>query len=222
MPAGQVVYVVDDNAEMRRSTQLMLAASGYAVRGFTAGVDFLEHAAVLDPGVVLLDLRMPGLDGLQVLRTLIQNHSCFACIIVTGHGDIEIAVEAIKLGAKDFLEKPFREAALLGILEREFRALETMVDKESARRKAGTLMARLTPREREVLSGVVKGKPNKTVAHELGLSTRTVEMHRANAMKKLGCDSLAEAVSLAMQSGEEVADRTFDRGGGDERHGDVQ
>ena len=210
MPAGQVVYVIDDNADMRRSTQLMLSASGYVVRCFAAGIDFLEHASDLSPGVVLLDLRMPGLDGLQVLRTLIRNHPCFACIIITGHGDIEIAVKAIKLGAKDFLEKPFREAALLEILDREFRALEVMIELESTRRKAGTLMARLTPREREVFSGMVKGKPNKAIAYELGLSIRTVEMHRANAMKKLGCDSLAEAVSLAMQSDEEVAHRTCD------------
>jgi two-component system response regulator FixJ len=208
MPAGQIVYVIDDNADMRRSTQLMLNGSGYLVQSFATGIEFLEQASELGSGVVLLDLRMPGLDGLQVLRTLMRNHSRFACIIITGHGEIEIAVEAIKLGAKDFLEKPFREAALLEILEREFRALEAMIAMESTRRKARSLMARLTPREREVLDGMVRGKPNKTIAYELGLSIRTVEMHRANAMKKLECDSLAEAVGLAMQSGDEIALRT--------------
>jgi two-component system, LuxR family, response regulator FixJ len=204
MPADQFVYIIDDDAEIRRSTQLMLEASGYVVRSFTGGVEFLNFAGELNPGVVLLDLRMPGLDGLHVLRSLIPNYAYFACIIITGHGDIEIAVQAIKLGAKDFLEKPFREAALLKSLKREFRALDVVIESESSRQKAATLMARLTRREREVLNRVVKGRPNKAIAHELGLSIRTVEMHRANAMKKLGCDSLAEAVSLALHSGDEV------------------
>ena len=205
MPAGEVVYVIDDDAEIRRSTQMMLRASGYAAHGFTSGAEFLEHASDLGPGVVLLDLRMPGLGGLQVLRSLVPNHPCLACIIITGHGDIPIAVEAIKLGAKDFLEKPFREAALLKILEREFRLLETLIESTSTRQKAAMLMARLTPREREVLNRVVQGRPNKAIAHEFGLSIRTIEMHRANAMKKLGCDCLAEAVNLVFYSGDEVA-----------------
>ena len=202
MRDGHAVYVIDDNSEIRKSTRLMLSASGYEVSCFASGVDFLEHAADLRSGVVLLDLRMPGLDGLQVLRAVIRDYSRFACIIITGHGEIQIAVEAIKLGAKDFLEKPFKEAAILEILEREFRILDAGQESETVRRKAESLVARLTPRERDVFHGMANGLPNKAIAFQLGISIRTVEMHRANVMDRLNCKSLAEVVSLAIHSGE--------------------
>lgn len=205
MLVGHAVYVIDDNPNIRRSTHLMLSASGYEVTCFASGVDFLDRANELIPGVALLDLRMPGFDGLEVLRALVKDYPRFCCIIITGHGEIEVAVESIKLGAKDFLEKPFREAAMLKILEREFRNIDAAIEFELTRGEAGSLVSRLTPREREVFHGMVKGKPNKAIAYELGRSIRTIEMHRANLMEKLGCNSLAEVVRIAIYSDEAVS-----------------
>lgn len=204
MPDGHTVYIVDDNSEMRRSLRVMLTEAGYAVRAFPSGVDFLNNASDLASGLVLLDLRMPGLNGLQTLNAILDRFPKFACVMITGHGDIELAVEAIKNGAKDFLEKPFREKALLVILERELAALASSAKLGEVERRAKALVGTLSRREREVFLRIIRGHQNKAIAHELGLSVRTVEMHRARVMQRLRCNTLVGMINLAIHSGESV------------------
>lgn len=204
MSEGHTVYVVDDNNGMRRSLRLMLAEAGYLVRTFESGPEFLEAAEHLPSGLVLLDLRMAGLDGLQTLQLILKKFSKFACVMITGHGDVERAVESIKNGAKDFLEKPFREDALLAVLEREFAALESAAKLAEVERQARALVGSLSRRERDVFLRMVRGLQNKTIAHELGLSVRTVEMHRARVMQRLRCTTLAGVINLAIHSGDAV------------------
>ena len=204
---GRAIYVVDDSADMRHSMQLMLAGAGYAVEAFCSGASFLERADLLPGGLVLLDLRMPDINGLEVLSELTARYSRFSCLIFSGHGEIELAVRAIKTGARDFIEKPFREEALLEILEREFDALDANHSLDLVRHSATLLVAKLTNRERQVFQGMARGLSNKLIAHQLGISARTVEMHRANMMERLKCDSLAEVVSIALHSGEDITPR---------------
>lgn len=202
MSEGRTVYVVDDNNGMRRSLRLMLAEAGYLVRTFESGSEFLEAAQHLPSGLVLLDLRMAGLDGLQTLNLILKDFSKFACVMITGHGDVERAVESIRSGAKDFLEKPFREEALLAVLEREFVALASSAKLDEAERNARALVGALSRRERDVFLRMARGLQNKTIAHELGLSVRTVEMHRARVMQRLRCTTLASVINLAICSGD--------------------
>lgn len=203
MPS-RVIYVVDDNAEMRRSMHLMLSGAGYTVETFASGARFLECAARLPCGIVLLDLRMPDADGLEVLTTLAARHPQFPCLIFSGHGEIELAVKAIKSGARDFIEKPLREEVLIQILEREFDTMDANWALKSVRDSATKLVARLTERERQVFQGMARGLSNKLIAHHLGISTRTVEMHRAKMMNRLECESVAEVVGIALHSGEDI------------------
>jgi two-component system response regulator FixJ len=198
------IYVVDDDEAIRRSLSFMLKTSGYAVRLFEGGLPFLKAAADLEPGCVLLDVRMPDMDGLEVQRELRARGVMLPVVIMTGHGDIDMAVGAMKAGASDFVEKPFEKAALLGCVEA---ARKVSVADRSANARADEARARLnalTEREREVLDGLVEGLPNKTIAYDLGISPRTVEIHRANLMQKLEVKSLAEALRIAFHAGMET------------------
>jgi len=200
-PDPRRVYIVDDDPAVRRSTSILLTTSGYETRPFVNGADFLEEAPALRPGVVLLDLRMPEVDGLALLERLPEAvRSQLPIIVITGHGDLPSAVRAMKTGARDFLEKPFEEAVLLEILEGAFASLQKSAAEHARRAKVRELMRRLTAREKEVLRGLALGRPNKVVAHQLGLSTRTVEMHRANLLQRLGVRTLAEAVRLSFEA----------------------
>lgn len=183
---------------------LMLSGAGYSVETFASGSGFLASASRLVCGLVLLDLRMPDADGLEVLGELTSRYPHFPCLIFSGHGEIELAVKAIKSGARDFIEKPLREEALLPILEREFESMDTDRTLKSVKDSAATLVARLTERERQVFQGMARGLSNKLIAHHLGISTRTVEMHRANMMNRLECESVAEVVGIAVHSGEDL------------------
>lgn len=191
------VYLVDDEAAVRRSVSFMLKTAGYDVEAFESGEAFLKAAAGLAPGCVLLDVRLAGIDGLAVQATLKERGVVLPVIIITGHGDVGLAVRAMKAGAVDFLEKPFEKAALLGALDQaQLRnqgraALDQLADQARAQLNG------LTPRERDVLNGLVEGQSNKVIAYDLGISPRTVEIHRANLMSKLGVHSLSDALKIA-------------------------
>ncbi len=197
---GRIVYLVDDEEAIRRSAGFMLKTSGLRVKAFESGVEFLKEKE-LDPGCVLLDIRMPGMDGLEVQRALHDRGSTLPVIVMTGHGDVNVAVQAMKGGAVDFIEKPFEKAVLLGALEEGFSRIEQADLSRVRRDEAETRLHALTPRERDVLLGLVRGHPNKTIAYDLDISPRTVEIHRANLMTKLGVASLSEALRIAFAAG---------------------
>jgi two-component system response regulator FixJ len=196
-----LVHLVDDEDAIRRSAGFMLKTSGYRVRPFASGVELLRNARGLEPGCILLDIRMPGMDGLEVQQALRDAGVAFPVIIMTGHGDVAVAVRAMKAGAVDFIEKPFEKEALLTALEQGFSRLRKEERNREKADEAELRIAALTPRERDVLAGLAGGLPNKTIAYDLGLSPRTVEIHRANLMHKLGVHSLSEALRIAFAAG---------------------
>lgn len=194
------VHVVDDDRDVRLSISFMLGAAGFESRPFASGQDFLESLDDLVPGAILLDIRMPEVDGFQVMAALAERGIDWPVVVMTGHGEVAIAVRAMKLGAIDFIEKPFGEEVLLSSLERAFELLKDRREKAERRRAAVSRVALLTAREREVLQGLMGGLPNKLLARRLGISLRTVEMHRANMMDRLQVSSLAEALTVAVQA----------------------
>ena len=176
------VYLVDDEAAVRRSVGFMLKTSGYEVETFESGEDFLKAAAQLAPGAVLLDVRLGGMDGLAVQQALKDRGIVLPVVIITGHGDVALAVRAMKAGAVDFLEKPFEKAALIASIENAQRRNEGREELVRLADQARAQLNALTPRERDVLNGLVEGQSNKVSAYDLGISPRTVEIHRANLM----------------------------------------
>ncbi|MEJ7928077.1 response regulator FixJ [Sphingobium sp. AN641] len=197
----QPIYIVDDDDAIRRSLSFMLKTGGHAVRSFSGGADFLKDVAGLEPGCVLLDVRMPDIDGLEVQRELRARGILLPVIIMTGHGDVGMAVAAMKAGATDFIEKPFEKAALLEAIDAAVAQIAAHKDGATRGREARARLNVLTDRERDVLKGLVDGLPNKSIAYDLGISPRTVEIHRANLMQKLSVRSLSEALRIAFQSG---------------------
>lgn len=197
----RLVYLVDDDEAVRRSAGFMLKTSGFTVETFASGVEFLKEAGHAEPGCILLDVRMPGMDGLEVQRTLCERGIAMPVIVLTAHGDIGVAVSAMKAGAIDFIEKPFEKAVLLGAIEEGFAHLERADRNKVRADEAAVRLKALTPREHDVLQGLVRGHPNKTIAYDLGISARTVEIHRANLMAKLGVHSLSEALRIAFAAG---------------------
>ncbi|MDI1297183.1 MAG: response regulator FixJ [bacterium] len=195
------IYVVDDDDAIRRSLGFLLKTSGYAVRSFGGGAEFLKDVAGLEPGCVLLDVRMPDIDGLEVQRELRARGVLLPVIIMTGHGDVGMAVAAMKAGATDFIEKPFEKAALLEAIDAACVQVAAHKDAGVRGAEARARLNILTDREREVLNGLVDGLPNKSIAYDLGISPRTVEIHRANLMQKLDVRSLSEALRIAFQAG---------------------
>ncbi|MFN3944967.1 MAG: response regulator transcription factor [Allosphingosinicella sp.] len=196
---------MDDDREVRRSISFMLGAAELTSHPFASGADFLENLETLQPGCVLLDIRMPQIDGFQVMAELRSRGNDWPVVVMTGHGEVSIAVRAMKLGAIDFLEKPFSEEALLGCFENAFTLLAERDEAARRRQDAVERVEQLTGRETEVLRGLLAGRSNKLLAQDLGISLRTVEMHRGNMMNRLGVDSLAEALALAIQAGVEPA-----------------
>jgi two-component system response regulator FixJ len=195
------VYLVDDDDSVRRSVGFMLKTSGLNVEAFTDGVEFLKQAGKLDPGVVLLDIRMPGVDGLEVQAELNERGIVFPVIVMTGHGDVEVAVRAMKAGAADFIEKPFDKAVVLEALDEAFARLGRKGHENTRREQAQLRLNGLTPREKDVLEGLVVGYPNKTIGYDLGISARTVEIHRANLMNKLKVNNLSDLLRIAFAAG---------------------
>lgn len=193
----RLVHLVDDDEAIRRSVGFALKTSGVQVRSYENGVEILKSAPDLEPGCILLDIRMPGMDGLEVQEALKAKGVTLPVIIMTGHGDVNLAVRAMKAGALDFIEKPFEKAVLLGAVEHAMSRLKQTAETLRDASEAATRLQRLTPRERDVLEGLAKGLPNKSIAYDLGISPRTVEIHRANLMDKLGVKSLSEALRTA-------------------------
>lgn len=197
MSDPKLVHLVDDDESVRRSVGFMLKTSGFQVKAYGSGLDLLKDAKKLDRGCILLDIRMPGMDGLEVQEALKQAGVGLPVIIMTGHGDVPLSVRAMKAGAVDFIEKPFAKTVLLSALEQGFASLNRLDASRERAKAANVRLQVLTPREREVLDGLVDGLPNKTIAYDLGISPRTVEIHRANLMTKLQVRSLSEALRLA-------------------------
>ena len=192
---------MDDDRDVRMMLSYMLADAEFQSRPFANGADFLAALPDLEPGCILLDVRMPDIDGLAVMAELARRGIAWPVVFMTGHGEVPIAVEAMKLGAIDFLQKPFAEAALLSCFERGFALLAERSAAAGRRADATARIGQLTSREREVLRCLLAGLSNKLIADRLGISLRTVEMHRGNMMDRLGVDNLAEALTLAMESG---------------------
>lgn len=201
MADRKLVYVVDDDEAIRRSASFMLKTSGYAVETWADGVAFLKEVRRLSDGCILLDVRMPEMDGLEVQQALLDRGITMPVIVLTGHADVLVAVRAMKAGAVDFLEKPFEKALLLAAIETAFARLASAGGAAARAADAGVILSILTRREREVLEGLAQGLPNKTIAFDLGISPRTVEVHRANLMAKLDVRSLSDALRLAFAAG---------------------
>lgn len=193
----RLVHLVDDDEAIRRSVGFMLKTSGFTVKTYESGIELMKAAGGLETGCILLDIRMPGMDGLEVQKALRDKGVALPVIIMTGHGDVSLAVQAMKAGAVDFIEKPFEKAVLLSAIEHSMERLKRSAANQDRAGEAVVRLQALTPREREVLDGLAKGLPNKTIAYDLGISPRTVEIHRANVMAKLGVRSLSEALRIA-------------------------
>ena len=195
------VYVIDDDEAMRDSLDFLLAAADFQVSLFETALDFLEALPTLDFGCVVSDVRMPDIDGIELLKRLKAGGSLFPVVIMTGHGDVPLAVEAMKLGAMDFLEKPFEDDRLIGMIEAALRRAEPSVKNEAATIEIQSRIASLSPRERQVMDGLIAGLSNKLIAREYDISPRTIEVYRANVMTKMQAASLSELVRLAMRGG---------------------
>lgn len=193
-----MVHVIDDDEAMRDSLSFLLESASISVRTYESAVQFLEQIDRLTPGCIVTDVRMPDMSGLELVRRLKERGVKHPMIVITGHGDVPLAVEAMKAGVLDFLEKPFEEAALLGAIRTALNeGVRTEEDLAEKQRLRGVFEA-LSPREQEVLQGVIDGKLNKTIAHELGISPRTVEVYRANVMSKTGARGLSELVRMVL------------------------
>lgn len=201
-PGHELIHLVDDDAAVRRSVSFMLKTMGFRVRIYDTGDALLKSSRALENGCILLDIRMPGMDGLEVQQALQREGVGLPVVIMTGHGDIALAVEAMKAGAVDFIEKPLEKEPLIRALEEGFSRLNRKECSRDRKRNATVRLQALTSRERAVLDGLVRGLPNKAIAGELGISPRTVEIHRANLMIKLKVHSLSEALQIAIAAAE--------------------
>jgi FixJ family two-component response regulator len=196
------IFVVDDDSAVRDALKLLLRSVGQSVETYGAGTEFLESYSEDRPGCLVLDIRMPGMSGLELQQKLNEKHSILPIIFITGHGDVPMAVEAMQAGAVDFIQKPFRDQDLIDrinqALEKDTSNRAALGERNDIRRRLETL----TPREREVLDLVVHGKANKVIAGDLKLSQRTVEIHRARVMEKMQASSLAHLVRMVLEVGQ--------------------
>ena len=195
------VYVIDDDEAMRDSLNFLLDSSGFGVTLFDDAQGFLDALPGLAFGCVVSDIRMPGLDGIELLKRMKARHSPFPILIMTGHGDVPLAVEAMKLGAVDFLEKPFEDDRLTTMIESAIRQAEPDAKNEAIAQDVSARVASLSPRERQVMEGLIAGLSNKLIARDYDISPRTIEVYRANVMTKMQAGSLSELVRLAMRAG---------------------
>jgi two-component system response regulator FixJ len=201
MPDRGRVYVIDDDEAMRDSLSFLLDSANFKVTLFETALAFLDALPSLEFGCVVSDVRMPGLDGIELLKRMKAGHSTFPIVIMTGHGDVPLAVEAMKLGAVDFLEKPFEDERLVGMIETAIHRAEPAARSEALTQDIAARIASLSPRERQVMDGLIAGLSNKLIARDYDISPRTIEVYRANVMTKMQANSLSELVRLAMRAG---------------------
>jgi two-component system response regulator FixJ len=201
MPADDIVHVIDDDEAVRDSLAFLLRSAKVQVRTYESAVAFLEASADVKAGCIITDVRMPGIDGIELLRQLKEREVQVPVIVVTGHGDVPLAVEAMKIGAVDFLEKPFDDDTLIASVRAALSRRERGIQQDAERAAIQERIAALSNRERQVLEGLIAGYPNKTIAYDLGISPRTVEIYRANLMTKMEAKSLSELVRLALVAG---------------------
>ncbi len=200
MATEQQINIVDDDADVRATLSLLLREASFTVRSFASAREFL--AARPSGSCLIADIRMPELGGLELQQEIARAGQSLPIIFITGHGDVALAVRAMKAGAVDFIEKPFDGDVLLASVEKALKMGQQWHDREMEIRAARALLALLTPRERDVLEHLVKGRPNKIVAFELGISPRTVEIHRARIMTKMKAHSLSDLVRTVLAAGE--------------------
>jgi len=196
-----VVHVFDDDEAMRQSLAFLLGTVGMEVQTYESAVAFLEVAPTVKAGCVITDVRMPELSGVELLRQLRERKLDIPVIVITGHGDVQLAVEAMKIGAMDFLEKPFDDEALLASVRSALNQLDQDQKRQAARSDVEARLASLSNRERDVLQGLVAGHANKQIAYDLGISPRTIEIYRANLMTKMQAGSLSDLVRMALIAG---------------------
>ena len=194
------VFVIDDDEAMRDSLDFLLGTADFDVTLFESAQHFLDALASVEFGCVVSDVRMPGIDGIELLQRLKASHSSFPVLIMTGHGDVPLAVEAMKLGAVDFLEKPFEDDRLIGMIDSALKQAESGARSEAATLDIVARVESLSPRERQVMEGLVAGLSNKQIAREYDISPRTIEVYRANVMTKMQAGSLSELVRLAIRA----------------------
>ena len=198
MTKEATVYLVEDDDAVRDSLQMVLESVGYHVAAYSRADAFLEDFTTDMAGCMVLDIRMPGMNGMELQRQLNMRNSILPIIFVTGHGDVPMAVEAMQRGAVDFVQKPYREEELLGKIQQAIAAdAENRADLEE-KHKIIERLAELTPREKQVMELMIEGKANKVIAYDLDISQRTVEIHRARVMEKMGVRSLAHLVRMVM------------------------
>ncbi len=195
------VFVVDDDPSIRFAMQALMDSVNLRHEIFGSADEFLEQSSDEKPGCLVLDIRMPGLGGLELQEELIRRGNTLPIIFITGHGDVPMAVEAMQKGAVDFIQKPFRDQELLDRIREALKTDRERREEQAQHAEVAERLARLTNREREVFDLVVTGKPNKVIAYELGVSQRTVEIHRARVMEKMQARSLADLVKMHMQQG---------------------
>lgn len=195
------VHVIDDDDAARDSLRFMLEAAGVRVRTYESAKDFLASMADAEAGCIITDVRMPEITGIELLERVRKTSDRFPVIVITGHGDIPLAVEAMKLGAVDFFEKPYDDEALLAAVQSALTRQHDDADRQAAAAAIRSRLASLSHRERQVLDGLVAGHPNKVIAYNLQISPRTIEIYRANVMAKMQASSLSELVRMVMLSG---------------------
>ncbi len=201
MQPEPAIFVIDDDDAVRQSLEFLLKTAGYAVTGFESAKAFLEILPQLRSGCIITDVRMPEITGIDLLRRIKERGVDFPVIVITGHGDISLAVDAMKLGAVDFLEKPFDDDQLLAALKSALNQDADQAERKAELSEIHDKLAVLSNRERQVLDGLVAGSANKTIAFDLGISPRTVEIYRANLMTKMAANSLSDLVRMAMMAG---------------------
>jgi two-component system, LuxR family, response regulator FixJ len=202
MPSDKgIVHVIDDDEAMRESLSFLLGVVGIEVQTYESAEAFLKVAPTAKAGCVITDVRMPGLSGIELLRRLRELKLGIPVVVITGHGDVPLAVEAMKIGAADFLEKPFDDEALLASVRSALNQLDQDQKRQSERSDIEIRLASLSNRERDVLQGLVAGHANKQIAYDLGISPRTIEIYRANLMTKMQAGSLSDLVRMALIAG---------------------
>jgi len=196
-----IVHVVDDDEAMRQSMAFLLRSAKLEARTYDSGLTFLEAITQLKAGCIITDVRMPGMTGIDLMKRLRELNVAMPVIVITGHGDVPMAVEAMKGGAIDFLEKPFDDEVLLAAVRTALSVQATDSERQALNNQIKERLATLSNRERDVLGKLVAGQPNKIIAYDLGISPRTVEIYRANVMTKMGAGSLSDLVRMALLGG---------------------